>query len=102
EAWQVLGDPDRRAAYDRALERGRTASRMPVAVSVPVRRPRPGGPAGLSPVPGPPLRAGPVRVEGTPAASASGLDEDEARLAVLAALALRCRARDRLWRDQLW
>jgi hypothetical protein len=45
------------------------------------------------------LRAGPVRVEGTPAGSASGLDEDEARLAVLAALVLRCLARDR---DRLW
>jgi curved DNA-binding protein CbpA len=66
EAWQVLGDPGRRAAYDRAHERGQTASGMPVAVPVPVRRARPGGLAGLFPVPGPPLRAGPVRVEGTP------------------------------------
>jgi curved DNA-binding protein CbpA len=102
EAWQVLGDPGRRAAYDRALERGQTASGMPGAVPVPARRAKPGGPAGLFPVPGPPLRAGPVRVEGTPAASAGSLDEDQARLAVLAALALRCLARDRLRQDRLW
>jgi curved DNA-binding protein CbpA len=94
EAYQVLGDPGRRAAYDRALAR----ERQP-AVRVTVRRPSgPGGPGGMRPlarVPAPPLRAGPVRVEGArPAPSADGWDED-VRLAVLAKLALRYLARDR-------
>ena len=39
EAWRVLSDPGRRAAYDRAFERGRAAAGMPVAVSVPVAVP---------------------------------------------------------------
>src|SRR6185437_641446 len=91
-AWQVLGDPGRRAAYDRALARGQAAA-MPAPVPVPVRRVRPGGAAG--PVPGPPLRAGPVRVDGPHAAPAGGREEDELRLALLAALALRRLARDR-------
>ena len=90
-AWQVLGDPGRRAAYDRALARGQAAA-MPAPVPVPVRRVRPGGAAG--PVPGPPLRAGPVRVDGPHATAAGGREEDELRLALLAALALRRLARD--------
>src|SRR5690348_12749684 len=73
-AWRVLGDPARRAAYDRALGAGRVGG-MPAPVPVPVRRVRPGGPAG--PVPGPPLRAGPVRVDGPHAAPAGGREEDE-------------------------
>jgi curved DNA-binding protein CbpA len=94
EAYRVLGDPGRRAAYDRALAR----ERQP-AVRVTVRRPSgPGGPGGMRPlarVPGPPLRAGPVRVEGArPAPSAASWDED-VRLAVLAKLELRYLARDR-------
>jgi curved DNA-binding protein CbpA len=94
EAYQVLGDPGRRAAYDRALAR----ERQP-AVRVTVRRPSgPGGPGGMRPparVPGPPLRAGPVRVEGArPAPPAGGWDED-VRLAVLAELAIRYLARNR-------
>jgi hypothetical protein len=49
----------------------------------------------LARVPGPPLRAGPVRVEGArPEAPAAGRDEDIG-LAVLADLALRYLARDR-------
>ena len=67
--------------------------------AVPVRGaagPRPGGVTGLSPVPGPPLRAGPVRVDGPhPAPPPDGWDEDDIRLAVLAELALRYLARDR-------
>jgi curved DNA-binding protein CbpA len=94
-AWRVLGDPGRRAAYDRALGRGPAGAASPAPVSVPVRLVRPGGVTGLSPVPGPPLRAGPVRVDGPQAASASGQDENELRLAVLAELALRCLAADR-------
>jgi hypothetical protein len=51
-------------------------------------------------VPGPPLRAGPVRVEGPrPAPPAGGWDEQDVRLAVLAGLALRYLARDR---DRRW
>jgi hypothetical protein len=42
---------------------------------------------------GPPLRAGPVRVEG-PHSAPSGQDEEEIRLAILARLALRYLARD--------
>ena len=79
EAYQVLGDPARRAAYDRALARERQPA---------VR------------VAGPPLRAGPVRVEGPrPAPPAGGWDEQDVRLAVLAGLALRYLARDR---DRRW
>jgi curved DNA-binding protein CbpA len=94
EAYQVLGDPARRAAYDRAL----AGERQP-AVRVTVRRPAdPGGLGGAEPlvrVPGPPLRAGPVRVEGArPAPPAASRDEDIG-LAVLADLALRYLARDR-------
>src|SRR5690349_20482952 len=92
-AGQVLSAPGRRAAYDPTLGAGRGAA-MPAPVPVPVRRVRPGGAAG--PVPGPPLRAGPVRVSGTHAAPSGSRDEDEIRLALLAALALRCLARDQV------
>ena len=92
DAYQVLGDPARRAAYDQALAR----ERQPAA-RVPVRRQ--GGPGAVGPlvrVPGPPLRAGPVRVEGPrQAPSAGDRDEQDVRLAVLAGLALRYLARDR-------
>ena len=95
-AWQVLGDPARRAAYDRALARERQR-----AARVTVRRPA--GPGRVTPlvrVPGPPLRAGPVRVEGlSQAPPAGGWDEQDVRLAVLAGLALRYLARDR---DRRW
>ena len=99
EAWQVLGDPARRAAYDRALARERQpAARVPAGrIRVPVRRVA--GPAGMTPparVPEPPLRAGPVRVEGpSQAPRAGGWDKEDIRLAVLAQLALRYLARDR-------
>ena len=74
EAYQVLGDPARRAAYDRALARERQPA---------VR------------VAGPPLRAGPVWVERPrPAPPAASRDEDTG-LAVHADLALRYLARDR-------
>jgi curved DNA-binding protein CbpA len=74
EAWQVLGDPARRATYDRALARERQPA---------VR------------VAEPPLRAGPVRVERPrPAPPAACWDEDIG-LAVLAELTLRYLVRDR-------
>ena len=99
EAWQVLGDPARRAAYDRALARERQpAARVPAGrIRMPVRRVA--DPAGMTPparVPEPPLRAGPVRVEGpSQAPRAGGWDKEDIRLAVLAQLALRYLARDR-------
>jgi DnaJ domain len=101
-AWRVLGDPARRDAYDRALAAERPpAARVPAAPGrVPVRRVAgPGGPGGMTPLvraPGPPLVAGPVRVEGRrPAPPAGGWEEQDVRLAVLAGLALRYLARDR-------
>jgi hypothetical protein len=49
-------------------------------------------------VPGPPLRAGPVRIEGQGPTLAGGRDEDEIRLALLAALVRRLvRDRGRPW-----
>ena len=92
EAWQVLGHPARRAAYDRALARER-----PPAIRVTVRRPA--GPGRVTPLvrmPGPPLRAGPVRIEASrPAPSGDGWAGEDVRLAVLAELARRHLARDR-------
>jgi len=101
EAWQVLGDPARRAAYDRALARDQQpAPWVPAArVRVPVRRVgSPGGMPPLAQAPEPPLRAGPVRVEGprqAPRASGRHERDEDIRLAVLAGLALRYLARDR-------
>jgi curved DNA-binding protein CbpA len=95
EAYRVLSDPGRRAAYDRALGRGQAAAGMPAAVPVPVRRARPGGGTGPGQVPRPPLRAGPVRVDSPHPVPAGGRGDDEMRLAVLAGLALRWLARDR-------
>ncbi len=93
-AWRVLGDPARRAAYDRSL----ADDEQPTA-RVLVRRPPGSGRTGditpLVRVPGPPLRAGPVRVESPrPALQADSWDED-VRLTLLAELALRYLAADR-------
>ena len=97
----MLGDPARRAAYDRALACERQpAARVPAAPAGcryggwPTRWP--GGMTPMVRVPGPPLRAGPVRVEDPRQASpAAGWDEQDIRLAVLAELALRYLARGR-------
>jgi curved DNA-binding protein CbpA len=99
EAWRVLGDPARRAAYDRALARDQQpATRVPAAgARVPIRRPAGRGGAGpLERTAVPPLRAGPVWVEGPSRGSpAGGQDEEDIRLAMLAELALRYLARER-------
>jgi curved DNA-binding protein CbpA len=90
-AWQVLGDPARRAAYDRGLAR-----EQPPAARVTARPASPGRVTPPERAAGPPLRAGPVRVEGPrPVPPAGGWDEEDIRLAVLAELALRYLIRDR-------
>jgi curved DNA-binding protein CbpA len=100
EAYQVLSDPARRAAYDRVLGAGQAAPGIPApGTRVPVRYP--GGPTGAGPrarVAGPPLRAGPVRVDSPhPASAAASADKPDVTLAVLADLALRYLARERPW-----
>jgi curved DNA-binding protein CbpA len=104
-AYHVLSEPARRAAYDRVLERDRPDPRIPgpaaQAIRVRVRRP-PGPGAGTAPLaraPRPPLRAGPVQVEGPRPAPAAGGWDEQIRLAVLADLVLRYLARD--W-DRPW
>jgi len=96
EAWQVLGDPGRRAAYDRSLDPGRPAGRVPVTVRHSPPSPGPGAtPAWVS---GPALVAGPVQVEGSsgPVSQVGAWDEEDVRLAILADLVLRYR-RGRPW-----
>jgi curved DNA-binding protein CbpA len=97
EAWAVLGDPGRRAAYDRGLAPGRPAGRVRVTVRRTSAPPAPGAAGGTAPpagAGGPPLVAGPVRVEGGP--RPAGWDEQDVRLALLAELLLRYR-RGRPW-----
>ena len=98
-AYQVLSDPARRAAYDRALareQRPRPRRRGCRCSTRPAWAGRAARAAGAAR--GPPLRAGPVLVEGThPAPAAGGWDERDIMLAVLAELALRYLARDRDW-----
>jgi curved DNA-binding protein CbpA len=108
EAYRVLGDPARRAAYDRT--RGdqpgpRAAGPEGPAAGVPAG-PRPGG-SGVPVVvrrarrePAPPLLAGPVWVDVPQPASAAGsraAEDDMVRLAVLAELAVRYLAGDGGW-----
>jgi hypothetical protein len=83
-AWHVLGDPARRAAYDRALADGEALA--------PVSRPL--EPTVMMPTArmtaSPPLWAGPVWVEVPPQATGSDeRAEAEVRFAVLAELAAR-------------
>ena len=94
----MLGDPARRAAYDRALARERQpAARVPAARSgcryggwPPGRRDAAGAGAGAAAAGGPGPGGRPA-----PAPPAGGWDEEDIRLAVLAELALRYLARDR-------
>jgi curved DNA-binding protein CbpA len=94
EAWQVLGDPDRRAAYDRALTRGpQSASPVRITVRRHTGSDGLGGIAPQVPEPEPPLRAGPVWVDAVQAMPVR--DEREFTLALLANLAIRYLARHR-------
>ena len=101
EAWQVLGDPARRAAYDRGLDPAQQPRRVRVTVRRPPAAPGPGAAGSTAPLAGPvvpPLVAGPVRVEGGPGPvpRAPDWDEEDLRLALLAELVRRYR-RGRPW-----
>jgi curved DNA-binding protein CbpA len=100
EAWQVLGDPGRRAAYDRGLDPGPPPRRVRVTVPHSPGPSAAGSTAAGSTAPpagvgGPPLVAGPVRVEdgSRPEPSPGARDEEDFRLALLAELVLRYRGR---------
>jgi curved DNA-binding protein CbpA len=102
EAWQVLGDPGRRAAYDRGLDPGQPPGRVRITVRHPPAAPVPGAAGSTAPparASGPPLVAGPVRVEGgsRQVSRAGAWDEKDFRLALLADLVLRDRGRGRPW-----
>ncbi len=108
EAYRVLGDPVRRAAYDRSLAE-RTASGGPGAATPERPAATPEGPAGwrqgagvpvtvrpAGGVPEPPLRAGPVWVQVPPSSLAPPAD-DAVRLAALEELAARYLAGEWGW-----
>ncbi len=103
EAYQVLGDPARRAAYDRSLRDHRAGAPEGPAAEAPGGRSRPGSGVPVTVrqagrVPEPPLRAGPVRVEVPGLLAAPRTAEDEmARMAVLTELAVRYLAADGSW-----
>ncbi len=91
-AWHVLGDPARRAAYDRALADGEAQTPLspPLAATVTMPTARVTG--------SPPLWAGPVWVEAPAQATVLGSRaEAEVRFAVLAELAARIVFGNRDW-----
>jgi curved DNA-binding protein CbpA len=91
-AWHVLGDPARRAAYDRAVADGEALTPVSRPLEPIVKMP----PARMTD--SPPLWAGPVWVGAPP--QAMGLDERaeaEVRFALLAELAARIVFGDRGW-----
>jgi curved DNA-binding protein CbpA len=90
QAWQVLGDPARRAAYDQVLRRDEPPPAPPAWAAAPV------GGTPVMGTPEPPLRAGPVLVEHPGgAARPPGRDEEAIRVVVLTRLALGYPARQR-------
>ncbi len=95
EAYQVLGDPARRAAYDRSLgnQPGPSAAAPEgSAAGAPAGRPRCSGVPVAVRVPEPPLRAGPVWVEvprAVPAAGPRTAADEMVRMAALAELTVR-------------
>jgi len=94
EAYRVLGDPARRAAYDRSLrDHGAAAPEDPAEGAPPGQGHSSGVPVAVPPagrVPEPPLRAGPVWVYiPRPATGPRAAGEDAVRLAALAELAVR-------------
>jgi curved DNA-binding protein CbpA len=105
EAYQVLGDPARRAAYDRSLgnQPGPNAAASDGPAAAPARRPhgniatvvRRAGRAAESP-----LQVGPVWVEVPPPVPAAGpraVEDDMIRLAAVAQLAARYLVGDWGW-----
>jgi hypothetical protein len=107
EAYRVLGDPARRAAYDRTLRDrpgpGAAAPEGPAAGTQAGWRPGSRVPVvvrSAARVPELPLRAGPVWVDVPPTAPAvvpRTAEDDVVRLAVLAELAVRYLAGDWGW-----
>jgi curved DNA-binding protein CbpA len=91
-AWHVLGDPARRAAYDRALADGEALNSASRPLEATLRMPT------ARMTGSPPLWAGPVWVEAPP--QAAGLDERaeaEVGFAVLTELVARLVFGDRDW-----
>jgi curved DNA-binding protein CbpA len=100
EAWRVLGDPGRRAAYDRGLDPGQPPGRIRVTVRRSPAAPGPGAAGSTAPpagAAGPPVVAGPVRMEGGfhQVPRAEPWDDEDFQLALLAELERRFRSRGR-------
>ncbi len=102
EAWQVLGDPGRRAAYDRSLRPAQPPGRIRITVRHSPAAADPGAAGSTAPPAGSagaPLVAGPVRVEGGShqVPRAGPWDEEDFQLALLAELVRRFRGRGPRW-----